>query len=135
MNLDINKLKVNNIQKSQETSVENLNSSAQKSSGVFAKDIEQSNLLCEKLHITRDQLIAIKDKYPSFLNMDINQQLEIVNNEFTKKNVSTVENSTSNDVNTSASQNEKVVEDVKNNGSNNNLSNSQEPTDYNFKSY
>ena len=81
MNLDINKLKVNNIQKSQETSVENLNSSAQKSSGVFAKDIEQSNLLCEKLHITRDQLIAIKDKYPSFLNMDINQQLEIVNNE------------------------------------------------------
>lgn len=135
MSLDVNNVKVNNIQKPQETRVENSNYSAHMSSGVFSKDIEQSNLLCEKLHITKDQLFAIKEKYPSFLAMDINQQLAIVNNEVTKKIVSTDENSTSNNVNTSAPQNEEVAEDVKDSLSNNDFSNSQDPIDYNFKSY
>lgn len=135
MSLDVNNVKVNNIQKPQETRVENSNYSAHMSSGVFSKDIEQSNLLCEKLHITKDQLFAIKEKYPSFLAMDINQQLAIVNNEVTKKIVSTDENFTSNNVNTSAPQNEEVAEDVKDSLSNNDFSNSQDPIDYNFKSY
>ena len=72
MSLDVNNIKINNIKNPQKTNVENSNYSAQNSSGVFSNDLEQSNLLCEKLHITKDQLIAIKDKYPMFLMMDIN---------------------------------------------------------------
>lgn len=126
---EINNVKVNNIYKSENTS--GVSSRSTKSdNSIFSKEIDKIIELAEKLHITKEQVQELATKYPEFLTMDINQQVAIVNNENTKKVVSTNESANNANDATNVTQNEAVVEDVKNNESA-----SQDPLDYDFKSY
>lgn len=126
---EINNVKVNNIYKSENTS--GVSSRSTKSdNSIFSKEIDRIIELAKKLHITKEQVQELATKYPEFLTMDINQQVAIVNNENTKKVVSTNESANNANDATNVTQNEAVVEDVKNNESA-----SQDPLDYDFKSY